>query len=173
MRPLFPRLAATLLAAVSSAALLSGCGSDEDEPQAPGDKQILDKQWQVVSINTTPDAASTIPESIPQAPTLSFGESTMVGNTGCTQMVGKVTYSADDERENIRDGNRLHFDEVDYDETAKDCHGASVWADNLLRNLISADRDFRYTVNSNNQLVLELVSDAVDSPSIKLVSLGD
>ena len=87
-------------------------------------------------------------------------------------MVGKVTYSADDERENIRDGNRLHFDEVDYDETAKDCHGASVWADNLLRNLISADRDFRYTVNSNNQLVLELVSDAVDSPSIKLVSLG-
>ena len=172
----FPRLATAPLAAVCAAAcaamLLSGCGSDEETPQAPGDEQILDKQWQVVSINTTPDAASTIPESIPQAPTLSFGESTLVGTTGCTQMVGKVTYSAAEKHQNIRDGNRLHFDEVDYDETAKDCHGSSVWADNLLRNLISADRDFHYTVNSNNQLVLELVTDEVDSPSIKLVSLG-
>ncbi len=96
----------------------------------------------------------------------------MVGTTGCAQMVGKVTYSADDERQNIREGNRLHFDEVEFDETAEDCHGASVWADNLLRNLISADHDFHYTVNSNNQLVLELVTDEVDSPSIKLVSLG-
>lgn len=170
MMPRFPRLAAALLAAVSSAALLSGCGSDEDEPQAPGDEQILDKHWQVVSINTNPDAASTIPKSIPQAPTLSFGESTMVGNTGCTQMVGKVTYSADDERQNIREGNRLHFDEVEFDETAEDCHGASVWADNLLRNLITSDNDFIYTVNSNNQLILELDTNEVDSPSIKLVS---
>ena len=48
-----------------------------------------------------------------------------------------------------------------------------MWADNLLRNLISAGRDFHYTVNSNNQLVLELVTDEVDSPSIKLVSLGN
>ena len=163
----------TPLTAACAATLLVACGSGEEEPQAPGDEQILDKQWQVVSINTTPDAASTIPESIPQAPTLSFGESTLVGTTGCTQMVGKVTYSADEERQNIQDGNRLHFDEVDYDETAQDCHGASVWADNLLRNLISAGRDFHYTVNSNNQLVLELVTDEVDSPSIKLVSLGN
>ena len=169
----FPRLAAVPIAATCAAALLAGCGSGDEEPQAPGDEQILDKQWQVVSINTTPDAASTIPESIPQAPTLSFGESTLVGTTGCTQMVGKVTYSANEERQNIQDGNRLHFDEVDYDETAQDCHGASVWADNLLRNLISTGRDFHYTVNSNNQLVLELITDEVDSPSIKLVSLGN
>lgn len=89
----------TPLAAACAATLLVACGSGEEEPQAPGDEQILDKQWQVVSINTTPDAASTIPESIPQAPTLSFGESTLVGTTGCTQMVGKVTYSADEERQ--------------------------------------------------------------------------
>ena len=70
-------------------------------------------------------------------------------------------------------GSEMCIRDRDYDETAQDCHGASVWADNLLRNLISAGRDFHYTVNSNNQLVLELVTDEVDSPSIKLVSLGN
>ena len=45
-----------------------------------------------------------------------------------------------------------------------------MWADNLLRNLFTSDNDFIYTINSNNQLILELDTDEVDSPSIKLVS---
>lgn len=161
---------AVTVAALGAVTLLAACGSEDDAPRPAGDDRIVDKQWQVVSINTAPDAASTIPESIPHAPEFSFGESTLVGTTGCTRLAARLTYTTDDERENIRDGNKLHFDEVKYDDTDEDCEGSSVWADNLLRNLITSDNDFIYTVNSNNQLILELDTDEVDSPSIKLVS---
>ena len=170
MLPSHPRARAAAATALGVVTLLAACGSEDDAPQPAGDDRIVDKQWQVVSINIAPDAASTIPESITHAPAFSFGESTMVGTTGCTRLAARLSYTADDERENIRDGKKLHFDEVKYDDTDKDCEGGSVWADNLLRKLISSDNDFIYTVNSNNQLILELDTDEVDSPSIKLVS---
>ncbi|WP_234462040.1 hypothetical protein [Corynebacterium macginleyi] len=161
---------AAALATLGAVTLLAACGSQDEGPQPAGDDRIVDKQWQVVSINIAPDAASTIPESIPNAPEFSFGESTMVGTTGCTRLAARLTYTANNERENIRDGNKLHFDEVKYDDTYENCEGGSVWADNLLRNLFTSDNNFIYTINSNNQLILELDTDEVDSPSIKLVS---
>ena len=51
---------AAAVAALGAVTLLAACGSEDDAPQPAGDDRILDKHWQVVSINTAPDAASTL-----------------------------------------------------------------------------------------------------------------
>lgn len=144
---------------------------EEDAPQAPGDERIVGKNWQVVSIYTSPEAASTVPESLANVPQLSFGESSLVGSTGCSQFRGQVSYLGGEKRSNIRDADTLKIDEIEYSAANQDCLGSASWADGHMRNLLASGHEFDMRMNPNNQLILTLRTDAIDSPGLRMVSL--
>lgn len=163
-----------LLLSVAAGAMLgcAACGSNAPEaPQAPGDDRIVGKDWQVVSIYTAPDAASTVPESLVDVPQISFGESSLVGSSGCAQFRGHVSYHGVEERTNIREADTLRLDEIVYDTPKEDCEGAAGWTDGHMRNLMATGHEFSIRMNPNNQLVLTLRTDAIDSPALRMVSL--
>ena len=62
---------------------------------------------------------------------------------------------------------------VAYEDAAAgpECTGSPQRVDFLLRNLIATGNDFSFEVNENNQLILTLRTDAVDSPIIRLATL--
>ncbi|WJY90456.1 hypothetical protein [Corynebacterium confusum] len=162
--------AGTCLAA--AALVLAGCGDSEPPaPTAPGDERIVGKDWQVTGIYTDPEALSTISEAVTNVPSISFGESTAVGTTGCARFVAKVSYAEGEDAANVRDADYLRFDEVRYDERSEDCTGEAAWAHNSLSRLIATDREFDISINPNHQLVLTLRDGKVDSPAVEFVSL--
>ncbi|MEX3517527.1 hypothetical protein VVR26_08805 [Corynebacterium camporealensis] len=161
-----------LVCGAVAASLLSACGSEEPTgPQAPGDERIVGKDWQVVGIYTNPDSPSTIPDSLVEVPHISFGESSAVGTTGCTRFTAEVSFSTGEDSTNIRDADVMHLDEITYDEPSESCTGAANWADTSMRHLLREGNDFDISMNPNNQLVLTLDTDEVDSPALRLVSL--
>ena len=167
------RFLGCLAAAALCAGALSGCGADDAEPTAPGDDTVVGKQWQVVNLYTTPDAPSAIAKDTTQVPHLSFGEHTMVGSTGCVPFTADVSFRHDEKDSTIWDADSMHVEEVTYEDAAAgpECTGSPQRVDFLLRNLIATSNDFSYEVNENNQLILTLRTDAVDSPIIRLATL--
>ncbi|MFS8937719.1 hypothetical protein [Corynebacterium sp. c25Ua_89] len=161
-------ITAALLAASMT---LGACGSEDEGPQPRGDERIVGKDWQVVAIYTKPDEPSAIPQTAKAVPQMSFGESSIVGSTGCAPFQAKVSYSEAEDTANIRDADTMHIDKVRMDTRPDDCTGSALWADNLLRNLLAEDHDFEVRLNPNNQLVLTLDTAEVDSPAIRMVSL--
>ncbi|MDO5032410.1 hypothetical protein [Corynebacterium sp.] len=165
-------LRAALCAAAAVAALgLGACGSEEQGPAPRGDAGVVGKQWQVIGLYTAPDAPSGIPRGIATVPQMSFGESSVVGDTGCAAFTAEVSFSAEDKPANIRDAEAMRVDSVRYDAPRQPCEGSSSWAHNLMHNLISEGHEFDFTLDPNNQLVLTLRTGAVDSPSIQMTAL--
>ena len=167
MRRLSMALVALCLAA------LPACGSAEEEPTPRGDERVIGKQWQVTNLYTTPEAPSAIAPDTAQVPHMSFGEHTVVGSTGCVPFTAEVSFTEGDKESTIWEADGMHVDKVDYESVPsdEDCTGSALWADKLLRTLIAQGHDFDFALNHNNQLVLTLRTDKVDSPIIRMASL--
>ncbi|MFW9224073.1 hypothetical protein [Corynebacterium striatum] len=150
---------------------LSACGSEDEGPTPRGDERIVGKDWQVVAIYTKPDEPSAIPQNAVSVPQMSFGESSIVGSTGCSPFQAKVSYTEGEDAANTRDADLMTIDKVRIDTRPDDCTGSALWADNLLRNLLAEEHKFEVRLNPNNQLVLTLDTAEVDSPAIRMVSL--
>lgn len=153
-----------------SAAVVAGCG--EKEPQAPGDPVVAEKTWQVMGIYTSAQAPSIIPDRVVPAPIMSFGNSGLVGDTGCARFIAQVTYHQGDERAHVSEADSLHIDSMKLDDARPGCAGENLWAHNQLTRLLREGYDFDMQVDPNNQLVLRLRDGRVDSPAIRLVSLS-
>ena len=165
------RKVAMMVAALCLAAL-SGCSSDE-APTPRGDDIIVGKQWQVINLYTAPDARSAIAPDTAQVPLMSFGEHTVVGSTGCVPFTAEVSFTEGEKDSTIWDADGMLVEKVDYESVAagEECTGSAQWADKLLRSLIAQGHEFDFKLNQNNQLVLTLRTDKVDSPIIRMASL--
>ncbi|OFN75040.1 MULTISPECIES: hypothetical protein [unclassified Corynebacterium] len=170
------RTAAALTSVLSTALLalgVAGCASTEEEPTPRGDDRIVGKDWQVINLYTSPDAPSTIPDDTAQVPHMSFGEHTAVGSTGCVSFTAEVSFHKDDKASTIWEGDVMRVEKAIYESPPRsvDCEGSVQWADSLMRNLIAEGHEFDFSLNPNNQLVLTLRTDKVDSPIIRMASL--
>ena len=172
LRPRGAALKAAAAAVALSASLLSGCGSSDDTEQAPGNHEVMDKSWQVIGIYTTPDGPSTIPDSVPIAPSMTFGSHGIVGTSGCAQFRARASYFRGTEDAAVNDADNLRIDGIEWDSTRDGCTGESLWAHNQIVRLITEDSAFDMKVDTVNQLILTLRTDAVDSPAIRFASLN-
>ena len=170
------RPAAALTAVLASALLasgLTGCGSADEEPTPRGDDRIVGKDWQVINLYTSPDAPSSLPADTAQVPHMSFGEHTAVGSTGCVPFTAEVSFHKGNKASTIWEGDVMRVEKATYESppNGEDCEGSVRWADSLMRNLIAEGHEFDFALNPNNQLVLMLRTDKVDSPIIRMASL--
>lgn len=161
-----------VMAAALCLATLPGCSSD-DAPAPRGDDLIVGKQWQVTNLYTTPEARSAIAPDTAQVPHMSFGEHTVVGSTGCVPFTAEVSFTEGEKDSTIWDADGMLVEKVDYESVAagEECTGSAQWADKLLHSLIAQGHEFDFKLNQNNQLVLTLRTDKVDSPIIRMASL--
>lgn len=170
------RPAAALTAVLSTVLLafgLAGCSSAEEEPAPRGDDRIVGKDWQVINLYTSPDAPSSLPADTAHVPHMSFGEHTAVGSTGCVPFTAEVSFHKDDKTSTIWEGDVMRVEKATYESPPRsgDCEGSMQWADSLMRNLIAEGHEFDFALNPNNQLVLTLRTDKVDSPIIRMAAL--
>ncbi|OFP66170.1 hypothetical protein HMPREF2978_05770 [Corynebacterium sp. HMSC074C01] len=170
------RTAAVLTSVLSTALLalgVAGCASTEEEPTPRGDDRIVGKDWQVINLYTSPDAPSSLPTDTAYVPHMSFGEHTAVGSTGCVSFTAEVSFHKDDKASTIWEGDVMRVEKATYESPPRsaDCEGSVQWADSLMRNLIAEGHEFDFALNPNNQLVLTLRTDKVDSPIIRMASL--
>lgn len=152
-----------VVAALSAAVALTACGTEEG--------RIVGKNWQVIGIYTTPDAPSAIPETVAEVPDMVFGESTLIGTTGCTRYRAEVSYLDNNAAANIRDADTLRIDELVFDEQASACEGEGAWIHNRLTQILNQGSEYGMKLDPNDELILTVRDGQVDSPSLRLAAL--
>src|SRR5690625_7748125 len=81
----------------ATALIVAGCSiPDGDPPQPLGDDRVGGKTWQAIGIYTSPESNGAISENTVSVPRVVFGETSMIGSTGCEQFGGQVSYFSDD-----------------------------------------------------------------------------
>lgn len=171
-----------LAPSLAAAVLLAGCSTPDDAPPQPlGDDRVGGKTWQAIGIYTSPESNGAISENTVSVPRVVFGETSMIGSTGCEQFNAQVSYFSDDADADddaaaeLRKADSVRIDSIVYDtegETGSvECTGEMLWAHNNLSRLYAEGNAFDIEVDTNNQLILTLQDDVVDSPAIRYIGL--
>lgn len=145
------------LAIVGLTLALSACSS---EP-ANGERPLEATTWSATDIYLSPDAPSALPAASAGAVTLVFGHASATGNTGCAPLQATTTL----------DGDHLTFDEVNYGEASPTCPELALGVHELVTGLIHDGSAFSVDRRGPAEIVLTAETEAVDSPSIRLLGL--
>ncbi|PQM74335.1 hypothetical protein [Corynebacterium sp. J010B-136] len=166
----------------AAAVFLASCSTPDGAPPQPlGDDRVGGKTWQAIGVYTSPETNGAISENTLSFPRVVFGETSMLGSTGCEQFSAKVTYFSDaSDSENpdpteLRKADAVRIDSIVFDtegETGSmECTGEMLWTHNNLSRLYAQGNEFDITVDKNNQLILTLQDGRVDSPAIRYIGL--
>lgn len=168
---------------LAAAALsLAACSTPDDAPPEPlGDDRVGGKTWQAIGVYTSPETNGAISENALVVPRVVFGETSMIGSTGCEHFNAKVSYFSDDPESDqdssaeLRKADSVRIDSIVFDtegETGEvECSGEMQWTHNNLSRLYVEGNEFDIDVDKNNQLILTLQDDLVNSPAIRFVGL--
>lgn len=160
--PTFPlvKTGAATAALLLSATLLSACGAESSS-------RITGGSWQISNLYLDPQNPSAVPEAVLGRASLVFGETSVVGDTGCSSFQGKVSFHRDGEVSRADEAEMLTFEEVHFNTPdPATCTGQVVHLDAQLRELLQGD--FRLSEPEEFQLVLTRDSDEVDPPALRL-----
>ena len=166
----------------ATALIVAGCSTPDGAPPQPlGDDRVGGKTWQAIGVYTSPETNGAISENTLSVPRVVFGETSMLGSTGCEQFSAEVTYftdasdSANPDPTELRKADAVRIDSIVFDtegETGSmECTGEMLWTHNNLSRLYAQGNEFDITVDKNNQLILTLQDGRVDSPAIRYIGL--
>ncbi|MGP6174577.1 hypothetical protein [Corynebacterium sp. A21] len=163
MRPhQLSKLGAAFGVLLLTAPLLSACGGTQNSRIAGG-------SWQISDLYLDPEIPSGVPESIQGQASLVFGETSVVGNTGCAPFQGSVTFTQDGAAARADDADHISFDDVRFqDPDPATCTGQAVHVDQQLRELLSGE--FTLSEPGEFELVLTRDTEEVNPPAIGLSS---
>lgn len=172
------------LAGIIAAAtlFLAGCSTPDGAPPQPlGDDRVGGKTWQAIGVYISPETNGSISENSLSVPRAVFGETSMLGSTGCEEFSAQVSYFNDDpdsqeqDPTELRKADAVRIDSIVFDtegETGRvDCTGEMLWTHNNLSRLYTEGNTFDIAVDKNNQLILTLQDGRVDSPAIRYIGL--
>lgn len=158
------RLSAALTAALLGGALAAtAC--------APPESAVAGSTWQITGLWTSPDAPGVMPDDAAGRARLVFGESTMVGSTGCSPLQGAVTFTREGEPARAENADLLRIDRVESEEPGEGCVGLSRHVHDSLTEMLSEGTVFDVRHDPNAKLVLTERTGLVDSPAIHLSAL--
>lgn len=141
---------------------LSACGGAQNS-------RIVGGSWQISDLYVDPETPSVVPESIRGQASMVFGETSVVGNTGCAPFQGSVTFTQEGEASRADDADRISFDDVRFqDPDPATCIGQAVYVDQQLRDLLTGD--FMVSAPEDFELLLTRDAAEVNPPAIGLSS---
>ncbi|MDK8450069.1 hypothetical protein [Corynebacterium mastitidis] len=148
----------------AAAVALAACSSEHSAVVGP--------TWQVTGLYTDPGESGDLPADAAGRASLSFGEGTVTGSTGCSRIQGIVRFSAGGSPAAAQDADALTFDRVDIENTGDapgtPCVGGAAHVDATLRELLRGE--YSLSRPSEAELVLTQRSEAVDAPAIRLTT---
>ncbi|AZA08492.1 hypothetical protein [Corynebacterium pseudopelargi] len=129
---------------------------------------IQNVQWQVTNLYTTPEYPSELPDAVAGAVTLTFGASSMTGDTGCARLQAVVDYDTKDPAEakemTVRE---IEFDPID----EKQCTGHARFVhDHMVEILHDGHFDIRPEPNSSAKVLLKQ-SDQFQRPGLRIATV--
>lgn len=152
-----------LIPIVAAATLLAGCGANNDE-----ENSMVGPTWQVVSLYLNPGDPDELPASAAGGARLVFGESSLVGNTGCAPLQAAATFSDGEETVPTIDATEMTIDNIDYLES-EECAGGSVYVHESMQEMLSEGSTFEIDHLNDTEIVLTMDTEEVDSPSLRLM----
>ena len=166
----------------ATALIVAACSTPDGAPPQPlGDDRVGGKTWQAIGVYTSPETNGAISENTLSVPRVVFGETSMLGSTGCEQFSAEVSYFSEDsdsatpDPTELRKADAVRIDSIVFDtegETGSmECTGEMLWTHNNLSRLYAQGNEFDITVDKNNQLILTLQDGRVDSPAIRYIGL--
>ncbi|MFV8396043.1 META domain-containing protein [Corynebacterium hindlerae] len=133
-------------AALLCAATVTGCATSETP---------MSTTWQITNIYINPET----PSEPPNPAFMVFGNSTVTGNTGCSQFQGMVQFSP-----SVDEPERAQFRDMQFD--VADCVGPQQFYHQKLTTILQGDFKVR---RSEDEMVLTKVGE-LDPPGVRLVA---
>ncbi|MHA2789809.1 hypothetical protein ACXZ66_11830 [Corynebacterium sp. S7] len=147
---------------IAAAGLLVGCSSQ------PQEDSMVGPTWQIVSLYTTPGSPDELPQSAAGAARIVFGESSIVGNTGCFPFQAAVRFTTGGEEVATIDAAEMTIDNIEYLESGS-CEGGSQYVHDELSGLLSKDSTFDIKHLTDTEIVLTKADSGIEPPSIRLM----
>jgi hypothetical protein len=130
--------------------------------------RTVDSTWLVTNIYTSPDEDNVVSNLVVTQPSITFGQRSVTGTTGCTQFQGFVTYTDNGGSADIDDADHITFTELVVDSLPDDCQGQERLIHQTLVDLLPGT--FELNRRSDSEILLVADVDDIDRPSIRLVS---
>ncbi|AKK11836.1 META domain-containing protein [Corynebacterium uterequi] len=140
------------VAVAAAGVLLSGCAGPE-----PG---LVGPQFSVTDLYLQPGQPSSLPPASAGTVTLSFGDASLTGTTGCAPLQGVTTL----------DGDRLHIDALTADPDGQ-CDPGQRRIHDVVVKMLAPGTDFRVSNRGPGEFVLTSNDGALDAPSMRLVRM--
>ena len=158
------RLRTPTVVGVLGALLLTGCS----QGQAP----VISSNWQVTNVYTDAEHPSVLPDTLAGRAHLAFGDSTVVGDTGCAPFTGSVDFlDGDGERVAATDPAAATFEFRDL-RVREDsgCEGAELFFHEGLLGVLGAGALTVSRPQDGELLLTDADDPAVDKRGIRLTT---
>ncbi|WP_080796686.1 hypothetical protein [Corynebacterium pacaense] len=127
-----------------------------------------DSTWLVTNIYLFPGDENVVSDLVATQPSIDFGRTSVTGFTGCVPFQGRVSFDDGGQRGDINRADHITFSELTFDELPEDCLGQErLIHEDLVALLPEA---FELSHRSDTEILLTSDVDALDRPSIRLVS---
>lgn len=122
--------------------------------------------WQITDLYLEPGTPSALPDTIAGRATLIFGETSVVGSTGCAPIQGAVTFTREGQASSVENADAVIFEEVEFEVADQQCVGQAAFIHDQLHSLLSGGFDLERV--SDHEMVLTQQAEEIDSPAIRL-----
>lgn len=139
--------------------------ADAPAPEAQG--KFAGPTWQVVALYRHPGETSNIPDSVAGKVHLVFGDSSLTGNTGCSQIQGRVKFLTNHRPSPADGAQQVIFEHMHLDPPAG-CEGAALHSHDVMRSMLHGKYDIVWENDREVLLRRPAGEHGVDVPAIRL-----
>lgn len=139
--------------------------ADAPAPEAQG--KFAGPTWQVVALYRHPGETSNIPDSVAGKVHLVFGDSSLTGNTGCSQIQGRVKFLTNHRPSPADGAQQVIFEHMQLDPPAG-CEGAALHSHDVMRSMLHGKYDIVWENDREVLLRRPAGEHGVDVPAIRL-----
>lgn len=138
-----------------------------DAPAAEAQGKFAGPTWQVVALYRHPGETSNIPDSVAGKVHLVFGDSSLTGNTGCSQIQGRVKFLTNHRPSPADGAQQVIFEHMHLDPPAG-CEGAALHSHDVMRSMLHGKYDIVWENDREVLLRRPAGEHGVDVPAIRL-----
>lgn len=138
-----------------------------DAPASEAQGKFAGPTWQVVALYRHPGETSNIPDSVAGKVHLVFGDSSLTGNTGCSQIQGRVKFLTNHRPSPADGAQQVIFEHMQLDPPAG-CEGAALHSHDVMRSMLHGKYDIVWENDREVLLRRPAGEHGVDVPAIRL-----
>lgn len=141
---------------------------DDATPEADAAMgKLAGPTWQVVDLYRHPGETSNIPDSVAGKVNLVFGDSSLTGNTGCSQIQGRIKFLTNHRPSQADGAHQVIFEHMHLDPPSG-CEGAALHSHDVMRDMLHGKYDIVWENDREVLLRRPAGEHGVDVPAIRL-----